>query len=244
MINGGWSLMTALVLGVPAATSSALALFHSPDPNGTVRVTLPLRVPAGSPAHLNLWMDPDDPNDDAVVAFDMIVTSSGSLTVSFACALGGQCCSCFVGGDPNTVGISAFHDTQWEVPFQVGTFDLNFDGSVGDELTLDSGHFTPSSGFEQVFEPTVLAVVVVPCGDVICSGGCGDVNEDGVFDPDDPAALRLHLADPSAGLLTPNGLASCAVISSPSGCSILQAVVMHRALQEPPLPPGLAPVCD
>ena len=86
--------------------------------------------------------------------------------------------------------------------------------------------------------------VIVPCGDAICSGGCGDVNEDGVFDPNDPAALRRHLADPSAGVLTPNGLASCAVISSTSGCSILQAVVMRRALQDSPLPPGLAPVCD
>jgi hypothetical protein len=236
-------LITALVLGVPAApaTSSALALFHSPDPNGTVRVTLPLRVPAGSPADLNLWMDPDDPNDDAVLAFDMAVTSSGSLTVSFAC--GSEPDNCFSGGDPNTVGISAFSLNGLENHFLVGTFDLNADASVGDELTLGSGNFELEILGEGVFAPTTLAVVV-PCGDAICSGGCGNVNEDELFDPNDPAALRHHLADPSAGLLTLDGLARCAVISSTSGCGILQAVVMRRALQEPPLPPGLAPcVC-
>jgi hypothetical protein len=238
-------LMTALVLGVLAApaTSSALELFHSPDPNGTVRVTLPLSVPEGSPADLNLWMNPDDPNDDGVLAFDMVVTSSGSLTFSFACALGGFC---FVGEDPDRVGISAFNlaPSGWEVPFKVGTFNLNADGSVGDELTLDSGSFELEILGEGAFAPAVLAVVVVPCDDAICSGGCGDVNEDGVFDPNDPAALRLHLADPSGGVLTADGLARCAVIGDPVGCSIRQVVVMRRALQEPPLPPGLAPVCD
>jgi hypothetical protein len=112
-------------------------------------------------------MDPDDPSDDAVLNFDMIVTSSGSLTVSFACALGTDC---VVGGDPNTVGIVAVNVAQhgWESPFKVGTFDLNADGSVGDELRLDSGAFELEISGEGIFEPTTLAVV----------RGCGDDNRD------------------------------------------------------------------
>jgi hypothetical protein len=235
----GQLLIKALVLGLLAApaTSSAIGLFHCPDPNGTVCVALPLRVAPGTPAELNLWIDPDIPSDDTIYAFDMDVKATGSLTYSFV-----RVEADFAGKDPNGVlGISGARQDGWPDPFHVGTFELNGDGATGDELILLSGHYTPSSFVEDDIERTVLAVIA-PCGDAICSEGCGDVNEDSVFDSDDPAALRLHLADPSAGVLTPNGLARCAVISSPSGCSILQAVVMRRALQE--LPPGLAPVCD
>jgi hypothetical protein len=75
-------MVIGLALGLLAApaTSSALKLFHSPDPDGTTRVEFPVRVSQSSPPSLNLWMDPDDPSDDAVLNFDMIVTSSGSLS--------------------------------------------------------------------------------------------------------------------------------------------------------------------
>jgi hypothetical protein len=234
-------LIKALVLGLLAspATSSAVAFFHCSDPNGTVCVPLPLSVPPATLADLNLWMDPDAPSDDTIYAFDMDVKATGSLTFGFQ-----RVEADFAGEDPNGVlGISGARQDGWETRFHVGTFELNDDGAVGDKIRLLGGHYTPGSWVEQDILPMVLAVVV-PCGDEICSGGCGDVNDDGVFDADDPAALRLHLADPSAGVLTANGLASCAVIGDPVGCSIRQAVVMRRALQDPPLPPGLAPVCD
>jgi hypothetical protein len=196
-------MVIGLALGLLAApaTSSALKLFHSPDPDGTTRVEFPVRVSQSSPPSLNLWMDPDDPSDDAVLNFDMIVTSSGSLTVSFACALGTDC---VVGGDPNTVGIVAVNIAQhgWESPFKVGTFDLNADGSVGDELTLDSGAFELEISGEGIFAPTTLAEVR-GCGDGVldlgeecdgdagpCPGSCSDSCVCGTETEPDKAAQK------------------------------------------------------
>jgi hypothetical protein len=236
--------MMPLLLGLLSApaTSGAYSLFHDPNDNpAPPNETFPLRVPEGSSVDVNLWLDDDG---STVFGVHMVINASGSLTFELECPE-----PCTTNPEDTTgaiTGVNLFRgdDEGGDVtPLKIGTFVIHANGAVGDDVMLDSGEFLNSSWETVKLDPLVLAVIV-PCGDATCSGGCGDVNEDGVFDPNDPAALRLHLADPSAGVLTPDGLAWCAVISSPSGCSILQAVVMRRALQDPPLAPGLAPVCD
>ena len=73
---------------------------------------------------------------------------------------------------------------------------------------------------------------------------CGDVNDDGVLDDLDIYLFRLFLADPNAALLSPVGTSKCTVIGEASHCDILDLVVLRRALAIPPLPPGIAPLCE
>jgi hypothetical protein len=158
-------IVIGLVLGFLAApaTSSAVELFHRPTPTSEF-VSLPLRVPQSNPPNLNLWIDPDVPSDDTTYAFDMDVKPSGSLTYSFQ-----RVEAEYASEDPNGVlGISGASQDGWPAAFHVGTFDINSDGGVGDEIRLLGGHYTPSSWVEQLFTPETLAVV----------GGCGDGIED------------------------------------------------------------------
>ncbi|MCZ6571239.1 MAG: hypothetical protein O7B23_13870, partial [Deltaproteobacteria bacterium] len=73
---------------------------------------------------------------------------------------------------------------------------------------------------------------------------CGDINDDSVVDAADVATLRAHLADPNGMPLSPAGQAKCTVIGEAPACDILDLTVMRRALASPPLPPGIAPVCE
>jgi hypothetical protein len=167
-------IVIGLVLGFLAApaTSSAIGLFHGQDPNCTVVAPLPLRVPQNNPPNLNLCIDPDDPSDDTIYAFDMDVKPSGSLTYSFQ-----RDAADFSGEDPNGVlGISGTEQDGWPTRFRVGVFAINSDGAVGDELILLSGHYTPESFIEQLFLPETLAVVA----------GCGDRIRDFGEDCDPP----------------------------------------------------------
>ncbi len=227
--------ISVLVLGVsatPAASRSA-SLVHDPTDSGTALTALPLMITqdCSRGCNLNLWLDPEG---DPLFSVQMVVTSSGSLTVSFDCTAD----NCLPNqADPNSVTMVADNfNPGWNTPFKIGTFQLQPGGAIGDELTLDSGLFT-NSAFEDVsFDPTLLAVVED-------SNVCGDVNEDGMFGPNDVDALRLHLTDPDGGLLTAGGLARCAVIA-PVECSILQAAVMSREVVDPALLPGRGSMCD
>ncbi len=73
---------------------------------------------------------------------------------------------------------------------------------------------------------------------------CGDINDDNVVDPADVATFRAHLADPNGMPLSPAGQAKCTVIGEAPACDILDLTVLRRALATPPLPPGIAPVCE
>ncbi|MCH6561440.1 MAG: hypothetical protein IH800_03330 [Myxococcales bacterium] len=73
---------------------------------------------------------------------------------------------------------------------------------------------------------------------------CGDVNNDSSVDLADVATFRAHLADPNGMPLSPAGQAKCTVIGEAPACDILDLTVMRRALASPPLPPGIAPVCE
>jgi len=76
------------------------------------------------------------------------------------------------------------------------------------------------------------------------SEACGDVNDDSVVDLVDIATFRAHLADPNEMPLRLGGRAKCTVIGEPPACDILDLTVLRRALAIPPLPPGIAPVCE
>ncbi len=73
---------------------------------------------------------------------------------------------------------------------------------------------------------------------------CGDVNDDNVVDLGDVASFRAHLADPNGMPLSPEGRSKCTVIGEAPACDILDLTVLRRALAVPPLPPGIAPVCE
>ncbi len=73
---------------------------------------------------------------------------------------------------------------------------------------------------------------------------CGDVNDDGSVDAADVATFRAHLADPRGIPLSPAGQAKCTVIGEAAACDLLDLTVLRRALAVPPLPPGIAPVCE
>ncbi len=72
---------------------------------------------------------------------------------------------------------------------------------------------------------------------------CGDVDDDGDVDFDDVDTYRDSLADPTGLALSPAGTAKCSVIDSPGPCEILDVTVIERALDDPPLEPGIAQVC-
>jgi len=96
------------------------------------------------------------------------------------------------------------------------------------------------------FNPTqadtgsVLSVVGDGIGDA-CQ--CADVNDNGIVDYDDYDAYRDSLADPDGLPLTPAGVAKCSVIDGPGPCEILDVSVIARALEPPPLLPGIDQVC-
>ncbi|MEX2205694.1 MAG: FG-GAP-like repeat-containing protein [Myxococcota bacterium] len=73
---------------------------------------------------------------------------------------------------------------------------------------------------------------------------CGDVDDDGIVGPADVEAYRDSLADPDGLPLTPAGVAKCSVIESAAPCEILDVTVIQRALELPPLLPGVAQVCS
>lgn len=70
---------------------------------------------------------------------------------------------------------------------------------------------------------------------------CGDGDDDGMVADADAASLRAQLA--SAASLSPEGLAKCSVIEPGVDCDIADWVVLARALDFPPLPPGVAQAC-
>ncbi len=72
---------------------------------------------------------------------------------------------------------------------------------------------------------------------------CGDVDDDGFANDSDVAHFRVFLADPSGSpLIEPD---RCTVIDtgSPRPCDILDVTVLRRAVELPPLPSGISPVC-
>lgn len=71
---------------------------------------------------------------------------------------------------------------------------------------------------------------------------CGDLDDDWLLSPLDPALLRVHLADPIGQPLTPAGALKCSVIGDPSSCDVRDAVVLRRALAG--LQPTIGPVCS
>jgi hypothetical protein len=76
-----------------------------------------------------------------------------------------------------------------------------------------------------------------------CALACGDVNVSGVLDEGDVTVFRSFLADPTGSPLSPEAAGRCNVIGAPGPCTVLDVVVMRRALATPPLSPGIAPVC-
>ena len=73
---------------------------------------------------------------------------------------------------------------------------------------------------------------------------CGDVDNDGIVDSADVEAYRSSLADPDGYELTPLGVEKCSVIDDSAPCEVLHVAVIVRALEDPALPPGIAPVCS
>jgi CSLREA domain-containing protein len=69
---------------------------------------------------------------------------------------------------------------------------------------------------------------------------CGDGDDDGTVADSDAAALRAQLA--GAAALSPAGLSKCSVIGGPD-CDVADWVALARALDEPPLAPGVAQTC-
>ncbi|MFQ5514846.1 MAG: PKD domain-containing protein [Myxococcota bacterium] len=76
-----------------------------------------------------------------------------------------------------------------------------------------------------------------------CQGLCGDVNGDGLIDPNDVDTYRAFLADPIGSALPSAGETRCSVIGGPDDCDIADVVVLRRFLAEPSQPPGIDPVC-
>jgi hypothetical protein len=73
---------------------------------------------------------------------------------------------------------------------------------------------------------------------------CGDLEADGDVDASDLQRVRRFLADPAGQPLSAAGAARCNVIDAGTACSLRDAVVLARALADPPQPPGIAPVCS
>ena len=71
---------------------------------------------------------------------------------------------------------------------------------------------------------------------------CGDLSGDGLTNAADPTRLRQALAAIGAPLSSAD-LRRCSVIGSATTCNVVDASVLRRALQSPPLAPGLAQTC-
>ena len=72
---------------------------------------------------------------------------------------------------------------------------------------------------------------------------CGDVDDDGDVDDFDVNRFRASLAAIPGSALTPGGTGKCSVIESAGPCDVLDVSVIERALDVPPLLPGIAQVC-
>ncbi len=160
--------MAALLVGLLAVPTASWAatLFHSPSDAPEAPSAFPLR--GTLPLSLNLWLDPEG---ETIFGLNMIITSSGSLTVRFTC-VADNCQPNPVSELTSTMQVSLIaenSDPGWNTPEKIGTFLLEEGGDGGDELTLDSGSFTDPLFTDVDFQTTILAIV----------RGCGD----GVRDP-------------------------------------------------------------
>jgi hypothetical protein len=72
---------------------------------------------------------------------------------------------------------------------------------------------------------------------------CGDVDDDGDVDDFDINRFRSSLALVPGSALTPAGTNKCTVIETAGPCDVLDVAVIERALEPPPLLPGIAQVC-
>ena len=100
-----------------------------------------------------------------------------------------------------------------------------------------------------LFEPNDQSDV----GGIGASGGdgrgdacqCGDANDDGAVRDDDVAELRASLADSTGAALPVEGVAKCTVHGDrPAPCSLLDVVILRRALHQSPLAPGITDACS
>lgn len=73
---------------------------------------------------------------------------------------------------------------------------------------------------------------------------CGDLDLTGVVDGLDAGALRAKLADPNDPTLPPGFEDRCQLLTGGSGCGLLQAAVLLRNVNDPPLGPPIEPVCS
>jgi hypothetical protein len=73
---------------------------------------------------------------------------------------------------------------------------------------------------------------------------CGDADDDGAVLEDDVLALRLALVDPVGEPLSAQGSAKCTVHGDrPVACSLLDTVILRRALAQTPLAPEIVQAC-
>jgi hypothetical protein len=73
---------------------------------------------------------------------------------------------------------------------------------------------------------------------------CGDLDLTGVVDGLDAGALRAKLADPNDPTLPPGFEDRCQLLTGGSGCGLVQAALLLRNVNDPPLGPPIAPVCS
>ena len=117
------------------------------------------------------------------------------------------------------------------------------DDPDGDGWTTPGGDncpYVPNPGAIQPDSGRVGSTLPDGIGDV-CQ--CGDVFEDGLVDADDLDLYRDHLASPGGSAFLGGVPAKCSVVGSdPSGCDILDVVVMRRALAGSG--PGIGQACS
>ncbi len=173
-----------------------------------------------------------DGYDDVVVGDPTRNSSDGGAFVFFGSAAGVQ------GEGPSTAHTELLPPdfpgfAGAAAGFSVAAADLDADGSA--DLFLGWPFFDASG---QGNAGAVMFWVDHPH-----LGLCGDVDENGVQDAGDLAALRLALADPDGAALSPEGAQRCNVIAPIRPCDVLDVAVMSRAFEIPALLPGITDAC-
>ena len=141
-------------------------------------------------------------------------------------------------------GIVDFGDVTFNVTEVVASWAQSPASNYGFALTSPDERVMGFYSWEAPVEITLMPSLVLVTNPGVAPEVCGDVNDDGVVNPGDLADFRLALADPVGAPLPPAGESKCTLIGEAGPCDALDVAVLTRALDDPPLEPGIAPVCE
>jgi hypothetical protein len=140
--------------------------------------------------------------------------------------------------------LTEFRSVTFDVTEVVRAWAHGIGANHGFVLTSPDEQVLGFHSWEADVAENLKAALLIVRGSGEAPPACGDVDIDADVDDADLARFRAFLADPLGQPLDAAGASRCNVVAAGQACSLRDVVVLARALAQPPLAPGIAPVCS